>query len=83
MRSRSYRKVKVRVPGGRQKIHYRQRRASEARCAKCGQVLHGLPRRRPIRLGGLPKSQLSVNRPYGGNLCSSCMRAEIRNSLFK
>ena len=83
LRSRSFRRVKTRLPGGSYTTHFEKRMPSQAVCTKCKRPLHGLARLRPLRMQGLPKSRRSVNRPYGGNLCSPCMRAEIRNKTIK
>lgn len=73
-RSRSFRRVSVKFPGGRVSIHYRKRNPSAARCMKCKRVLQGIPRARAIELRRIPKSSRRPERPYGGQLCSSCMR---------
>jgi large subunit ribosomal protein L34e len=82
LRSRSFRRVKVRVPGGRQVTQYRKRRPAEAECASCKRPLHGLPRLRPLRLQALPASRRQVSRPYGGHLCSPCMRLQIKRNVL-
>ncbi|ADP77677.1 LSU ribosomal protein L34E [Methanothermus fervidus DSM 2088] len=73
-RSRSYRKVFKRTPGGRTVVHYEKRKPNPARCAGCGKVLHGVPRERPYRIRKLSKTKRRPNRPYGGYYCSECMR---------
>lgn len=74
-RSRSLRRIYVKTPGGRTTIHYRLRKPKAAHCSKCGARLFGIARERPYKMRKMAKSMKKVNRPYGGNLCSKCMRA--------
>jgi len=73
-KSRSWKKVKVRLPGGRVVIHYRRKKTKPPICGKCGKQLHGVPRVRSSILRKLKKTEKRPERPYGGNLCSYCMR---------
>ena len=60
-KSRTLRGVHVRTPSGKSVIHYRDRKTKPAVCASCKKVLKG---KKP-------------SRPYGGNLCSACMRKTL------
>lgn len=73
-RSRSLRRVYVKTPGGRTVVHYRRKKPKKAHCSKCGAILKGVPRERPYKLKKLAKTQRRPERPYGGVLCSGCMR---------
>ena len=73
-RSRSLRKVKRRLPGGRTVIHYKKEKPKAAHCARCDAVLKGVPRERPFKMHTMAKTKKRPERPYGGNLCSKCMR---------
>ena len=75
-KSRTLRRVYVKTPGGRNVVHYRARKPSAAKC-KCGAVLKGVPRERPAKMMKMSKSKKTVSRPYGGNLCSKCMRLKM------
>jgi len=75
LRSRSFRRVYVKTPGGDVVIHYKKRKPKSAHCGKCGAVLKGVPRELPYKLGKLAKTERRPERPYGGVLCSGCMRA--------
>ncbi len=77
-RSRSVKKVVKRTPGGRLVVHFKKKRAGYPKCAICKRELHGVARGRSSEVRKLPRSQRRVSRPYGGYLCSSCMRAEIK-----
>ncbi|HJN56641.1 MAG: 50S ribosomal protein L34e [Candidatus Woesearchaeota archaeon] len=76
-RSRSLRKVKVKVPGGSTVVHYRRRKPKGAKCGNCSATLKGIPRERPIKMTKMAKTKKRPERPYGGNLCSRCMRSLI------
>jgi len=71
------RKVFVRAPGSKTTVHYRKRKPKPAKCGNCGDALKGIPRERPYKMMDLPKSSKRPSRPFGGILCSKCMRATI------
>jgi large subunit ribosomal protein L34e len=73
-RSRSLRRVFVKTPGGKTVLHHRRRKPAKAECAKCAIVLKGVPRDIPGKIKKLSKTQRRPERPYGGVLCSKCMR---------
>lgn len=75
-RNRSFRKVKVKL-ASRVTTQYRKRNPAKATCAECKKELHGVPRKRPYEMINLPKSLKRPERPYGGYLCSKCMRKKI------
>ncbi|MBW2991947.1 50S ribosomal protein L34e [Candidatus Woesearchaeota archaeon] len=81
IKSRSLRRVKVKVPGNKSKLHYRKRKPKQAKCADCGKVLHGIPRERSYKMKNMPKTKKRPERPFGGVLCSSCMRKRIKESV--
>ena len=76
-RSRSKRRVYVKMPGGKTKIHYRARKPKVAHCSITGQALHGIPRATPAQLSNMPKSKKRPERPFGGVLSSRAMRRVI------
>ena len=43
----------------------------------CGKELKGIPREIPGKIAKLSKTQRRPSRPYGGVLCSQCMRKTI------
>jgi large subunit ribosomal protein L34e len=77
LRSRSLRRVYVKTPGGSVKVHYRKRKPKTAHCGSCGAVLKGIPRERPYKMRKMAKTKKRPERPYGGNLCSRCLRKLI------
>ncbi len=78
LRSNTLRKVKKKTPGGRVTIQYKQRKPSKSKCAACGRPLHGVPKLLPSQIKKISKSEKKPERPYGGYLCSSCMRELIK-----
>jgi len=76
-RSRSLRRLQVKVPGGRTIVHYKKKKPGKAKCGKCGSILKGIPRERHHKIIKLPKTKKRPERPYGGNLCSNCTRLLI------
>ncbi|MEK6951258.1 MAG: 50S ribosomal protein L34e [Nanoarchaeota archaeon] len=73
-KSGRFRRVYVKTPGGRTALHYRESKPTRAHCGQCGRALAGVPRERPVILRRIPKSSRRPERPYGGVLCSACMR---------
>jgi large subunit ribosomal protein L34e len=77
-RSRSFKRVQRKTPGARTVTHYTKSSPSVALCGLCKEPLHGLPRARDIKVRSFSRSQLTVQRPFGANLCSGCSREIIR-----
>lgn len=73
-RSRSLRKIFTKVPGGAVKVHFKKRKPKIAKCGNCGAVLKGIPRELPFKMRSMAKTKKRPERPYGGVLCSRCMR---------
>ena len=78
LKSRRFRRVSVRTPGGKTVKHYRKRKPSPAICAIYGTPLAGIPKVRDSIMRNLPKSQRRPKRPYGGVLSSKAMRVVIK-----
>ncbi len=77
-KSRSWRRIFKKLPAGRVVTRYLKRKPGKAKCASCHSELHGVPRELPYKLKRLAKTEKRPERPYGGNLCSKCMREKIR-----
>ncbi|MBS3166108.1 50S ribosomal protein L34e [Candidatus Woesearchaeota archaeon] len=77
-KSGRFRRVFVKTPGGRTVTHYRQQKPKKQPCAICRKPLAGVPRETASVMANLPKSSKRPERPYGGVLCSSCMRIQIQ-----
>ncbi|RMF89678.1 MAG: 50S ribosomal protein L34e [Methanobacteriota archaeon] len=78
LRSRSLVKKRKTTPGGRRVVHYRKKPSAYARCAGCRRTLLGVPRKDVKKL---TRSQRTPSRPYGGNLCSRCMRRVLKEKI--
>ncbi len=76
-RSGRFRKVFVRTPGGRTRLHYKKRKPSKAKCAECGALLKGVVRVRATKLKTIPKTKKRPERPHP-ELCSRCTRERIK-----
>nr|MBA4404923.1 50S ribosomal protein L34e [Nanoarchaeum sp.] len=76
-KSRTLRRVFVKTPGKKNLVHYRQRKMNKKTCAECGKQLHGIPHVTHVEFKNLAKTKKKPQRPYGGVLCSSCMRKKI------
>ncbi len=72
-RNRSFRKVPVKL-ASRVTVQYRKRNPAKPICSGCKKELHGVPRAKPATMRNLPKTKKRPERPYGGVLCSACMR---------
>ena len=78
-RSRSYKRTFKKTPGGRTVLRYKKKKPNKHICAECGQILHGVPRGRPYQIRKLSKNKKRPNRPFGGYLCSKCLRRHFKN----
>lgn len=81
IKSRSMRRVAVKLPGNRVRVHYRKRKPDRAICAECGAKLNGVPRERPYKMSNMPKTKKRPERPFGGYLCTRCMRKKILQTI--
>ena len=81
LRTRSKKRVQKRVPGGRTTIHYKKEKSKPAKCSRCGQILHGIPRCHPSELRKLTRSQRRIMRMYGGQLCANCLRELLKEAV--
>ncbi len=77
-RSRSLRRVHVRIPSGKSKLVYKKRSPGKAKCGSCGIVLQGVPNKRVTYIKNMPKSQKRPERKFGGVLCAKCTKKEIK-----
>lgn len=82
-RTRTFRKVFVKTPGGKTVLHYRKRKPKKAVCANCKKPLNGVMRERPYKMKNLPKTKKRPERAYGGVLCSQCSRLKLTEKCIK
>ncbi len=74
---RRMKKVKRRTPGGALRFIFKRKMHSKHKCAICDSELAGTPRGKPIIIKRLKKVQRRPTRPFGGQLCSKCMRKVV------
>lgn len=72
-RSRSLRRVFKRITRGVKLVHER-RKPKKRTCSITGSKLSGIKRGIPSKMKSLNKSQKRPERPYGGVLCSRCLK---------
>lgn len=77
-KSRTFRRVATKLPGGSTSTRFLRRKPSAAHCARCGVQLPGIPRGNPADIAKLSKTEKRPERPYGGVLCSRCLRDTIK-----
>ncbi len=77
LRSRSYRRISRRNPGGRNVIHYERRKNAAMKCVRCGVILNGVPLK-DIDRRRLPKVIKRPERMFGGVLCARCLREILK-----
>ncbi len=76
-KSGRFARTHVKVPGGRTVPRFTERTPRQPHCSGCGAPLHGIPRMRRVEAKNAPKTAKRPERPYGGVLCSACMRKRI------
>ncbi|MBS3052019.1 MAG: 50S ribosomal protein L34e [Candidatus Aenigmarchaeota archaeon] len=81
-RSGSWTKSKVKTPGNKIVTHYSRQKLSAMKCAKCKKPLHGVGRYLSKQWKKLSKTEKRPERPYGGQLCSACMRQVFREKVL-
>ena len=77
LRSRSLRKIFRKVPGNSVRIHYKRKKPKAAKCGSCGATLIGVPRELPFKMRSMTKTRKRPERPFGGVLCSRCLRQSV------
>jgi len=73
-RSRTFRRVYVKTPGGNTVLRHKRRKPGKAQCGMCGDYLKGVARGISADVKKLSKTERRPERPFGGVLCSKCMR---------
>ncbi len=83
LKSRTFRRIFVKTPGGKTVVHFKKRKPGKARCARCGKMLHGVARERPYKMRRMAKSKKRPKRAFGGYYCGSCIREIIKERIRK
>jgi large subunit ribosomal protein L34e len=71
-KSRSNKRVKVKLPGGKTVTHYKEKKPSKHICGRCGKTLTGVPSKSVNELANMSKTEKVPERPYAGVLCTQC-----------
>jgi len=79
--ARKAKKIQKTTPSGKRVVKRGRKKPSASLCSKCGAKLHGMPKARPSAMMKIAPSKRTPNRPYGGNLCSRCMRETLKNRV--
>lgn len=82
-KSRTFRRVFRRTPGGKSVLRFVRRKPAKPKCAVTKQILPGVARGFKSMVRKLSKTERRPNRPYGGNLSSSAMRRKIIEQVRK
>ncbi len=77
-RSRTFRRIKTRLPSGKVVTHHEKRKPDHAKCAVCKKVLKGTPRAFDLDKQKMGISKKRPERAFGGYLCSGCSRKQIK-----
>lgn len=77
-KSRTFRRISKKLPGGTTKLVYAKRKPSVAHCGRCGAQLQGIPRGTPGEIAKLAKTERRPERPFGGVLCANCLKDVVR-----
>ena len=78
LKSKTFRRIFVKTPGGKTVVHFKKRKPSKARCGRCGKMLHGVMRERPHKMKNMGKSKKRPTRAFGGYYCGRCIREVIK-----
>ena len=73
-KSRTTKRMNVRVPSGKSVVKYKAEKPAIAKCQLTGQKLNGVPRASKKELQHMSKSQKRPSRPFGGALSPAAMK---------
>jgi len=74
---RSGKRKLVKTPGGKYYYKSSPDKPKRAHCATCDRTLPGVPRGSNVEIRRISKTQRRPSRPYGGQLCSPCLRRKL------
>ena len=74
---RSGKRKLAKTPSGRFYLKKAAKKPKYHHCATCSRTLPGVNRGTTVEIRRLSKSQRSPSRPYGGQLCSPCLRRKL------
>lgn len=65
------------------KTHYTRKPSKRSKCKICGGVLHASRKLTRTKIHSLSKTEKRAERPFGGQICSRCLRAGIAKTVRK
>lgn len=74
---RSGKRKLVKTPSGKFYFKKLMKQPNYHKCATCNRPLPGVPRGTRVEIRRLTKSQRSPSRPFGGQLCSPCLKRKL------
>lgn len=77
---RSGKRKLVKTPGGKYYFKSSPDKPKHHHCATCGRPLPGVNRGTQVEIRRLSKTERRPSRPYGGQLCSPCLRRKLIKS---
>uniref|UniRef100_A0A060TG12 ARAD1D27390p n=1 Tax=Blastobotrys adeninivorans TaxID=409370 RepID=A0A060TG12_BLAAD len=75
--TRSNRVKVIKTPGGNVRYLHVKKNGTRPKCAECKTALPGVPALRPREYATLSKTNKTVQRAYGGAVCSNCVRDKV------
>ncbi|MEM2319680.1 MAG: 50S ribosomal protein L34e [Candidatus Bathyarchaeia archaeon] len=81
LRTRSRKRIKKALPGGRSKNHFKKEKPKAPSCFLCGKPIAGIPRLSPAEIRKQNLSNKRVSRLYGGQLCHSCLENALKQAV--
>ncbi|ARM75948.1 50S ribosomal protein L34e [Acidianus manzaensis] len=78
LRSKSFRRTYVKLPSGKSKIHYNEKKNGSAKCQICNRPLQAVPTN---KVNNLSKSEKRPQRVFGGVLCHECVENLIKQAV--
>ncbi len=81
LRSTSAKAHVRKTPRGKISTIYRPKKPSKAVCAICKMRLAAVPKRSPVHMGKLAKTEKRPERMYGGVLCHNCLQSLLKERI--
>jgi len=74
LRTRSKKRRHIRAPKIGSKVHYKKGKPRAPQCSICGKPLAGIPHLSTSEIRRLSRNKRRTWRPYGGHVCSKCLK---------
>lgn len=81
LRTRSRKRLNVKLPGGENRLHYRASGISPLLCTICDKPLAGIPHGAQKEMRKLNRSKKRIWRPYGGQICHNCLKNALKQAV--